>query len=320
MNRSPIRAVVWLFTLCLITAGALAKDKAPTQTAWALVVRGPAEVYKRASPGKKVLAHLNSGALVAAFKTQRSRGQEWTQVRVMDLATLEVVTGWAESSRFQKIPVDRYPDDAELEKLMGGEFLEDLQTKYTKLARFLVRVGGQEPALVCYLGSIFLPSTRLQVFESSQGKWTVGPHMEFTSSQTQTGVTEIEVRDLIGDGNECLLMHEPFAKPLGASGINLVIRRIAANGFTTLWQAPLELRNLASYPPKINTLDPPAKNIGAPGTVTKGAVEYKSNGRISEPVWKGKVGFYIPGREEPVNKVNVEKVCPWNGSEFAPLN
>jgi hypothetical protein len=320
MHRLPFRATAWLFAIFVLAASAPAKQKGPTQTAWALVVKGPVEVYPKSSPGKKVLARLGSGALVAAFKTQRSGGGEWTQVRVVVPATLEVTMGWAESSRLETVPLDRFPADAELEKVLGGVYLEDVNARYTQIARFLMRLGRQEPALVCYIGSTFLPRTRLQVFETSGGNWVAGPYLEFLSSQIQTGVTAIEVRDLLGDGNECLVTHEPFAETFGTSGVNLVIRRIEAGKFKTLWQAPLELRNLTSFPPQIKVLDPPEKNIGAPGTITTGKVDFQKAGRVSEPVWKGKVEFHIPGREKPVNEVSVEKVCKWNGSEFVSLN
>jgi len=34
---------------------------------------------------------------------------------------------------------------------------------------------------------------------------------------------------------------------------------------------------------------------------------------------KGKVEFFHFGREEPVDAVTIEKACPWDGKEFAPL-
>lgn len=303
-----------------LTAGhALGTGKPPTQTAWAKVVDGPVEVYPKPSVGKKVLARLGSGALVAAFDTKGSGGSEWTKVRVVTPAALEVMAGWTQSSRLEKLPVSRFAADSELEETMGGVYLEDVNARYTRIARYLLGHGQQEPALVCYIGSAFLPSTRLQVFEWSGRKWVRGPYLEFLSSQMQTGVTEIEVRDLVGNGNECLLTREPFAQTFGTRGVNLVIRRLEASGFKTLWQAPIELSNFTSFPPQIVVLDPPEKNIGAPGTVTKATVDYKSNGQVTEPVWQGIIEFHVPGREEPVKTVSAQKVCKWNGQEFAPV-
>jgi hypothetical protein len=318
MRRLVERPAICLAAILLAGSAAAAKEK--PQTAWALVVRGPAEVHSKASRGSKVLAHLSSGALVAASDTKRSGGVEWTQVRVVALATLEAATGWAESSRLKSLPLNKYPADTELEAILGGPYLEDVNAKYTQIARYLVHIGREQTALVCYIGSVFIPQTRLQVFERAGGKWTAGPYLEFMPSQAKTGVTDIEIRDLVGDGNECLITHEPFDKTFGARGENLVILRLEAGKFRTLWQAPLQIRNFSSFPPKINILEPPEKNIGAPGTIATGTVDYKTSGKVSEPVWKGKVEFYVPGREAPVNTIQVEKVCRWNGSEFAPLN
>ena len=318
MNRLLIRPMFCSAAILILT-GTAAGAKAKPQTAWALAVKGSVEVHAKASPGSKVLASLSQGALVAASEAKLSGGAQWIEVHVMAPATLEVAAGWAEASRLETLDLNRFPSDAELERIVGGPYLEDVNAKYTRIGRFLVSIGQEQPALVCYMGSVFIPQTRLQVFKLAGGQWTAGPFVEFLSPQAKTGVSEIEVRDLLGDGNECLITHEPFARTFGASGVNLVIRRIEGGKFKRLWQAPLEVSNLASFPPKINVLKPPEKNIGAPGTTATGSVEYKINGKISEPVWKGKVEFHIPGREAPLDTVSVEKVCHWNGSEFAPL-
>jgi hypothetical protein len=318
MNRLVERPVICLAAILLAAGAAAAKEK--PQTAWALVIQGPAEVHSKASRGSKVLAHLNAGALLAASDTKQSRGEGWTRVRVVSLGTLEAATGWAESSRLESLPLNQYPTDTEIENLLGGPYLEDVNAKYTQVARYLVNIGHQQPALACYIGSLFIPQTRLQFFERTGVKWTAGPHLEFMPSQAKTGVTDIEIRDLVGDGNECLITHEPFDQTFGARGENLVIRRLEGGEFRTLWQAPVQVRNFSSFPAKINVLNPPERNIGAPGTIATGTVDYKASGKVSEPVWKGKVEFYVPGREAPVNTIQVEKVCKWNGDEFVPLN
>ncbi len=321
MKGRRTRNLAKVFVFLLIAVPTAAKEKKPKQTGWAEVTNSVAEVRSKPSAGKKALTRLSAGALVATYQSKRSDAAEWTQVRTAIPATLEPVTGWVESSRLRIFPSDRFPSDEDLEKAMGGVYLEDVTTKYIQIARFLVERHGKEPLVAAYIGSTFLPHTRLQVFEMKGGTWTAGPYVEFLSSEVKkTGMTEIEVRDLLGDGNECFVTHEPFAQSFASSGVNLVIRRVEGGGFETLWQAPLEVSNLSSFPPKIKVLDPPEKNIGAPGTVSTGTVEYRRNGRIDEPIWKGKVEFHIPGREKPVDTLNIEKVCPWNGSEFAPLN
>ena len=319
MKLRQFCAVIFLLAWCLVPGGACAKDKIPPQTGWGHVLKGPVEVRRNPSTSKPGLTRLQSGALVAVFETKQSKGTDWAKVRVVEPATLEVVTGWVESSRIETLPVKEFPSDSELLKALGGVYLQDFHANYTQFARYLVRRGTEATALVCYVGSPFLPHTRLQVFEPSRGKFVPGPYLEFPFSQMKTGVTQIEVRDLVGDGDECLIAHEPLSSSLGSGGANLVIRRIEAKGFKVLWQAPLELRNLSSYPPHPSALEPPEKNIGAPGTVTTATVDFRSSGRVSEPVWKGKIEFRVPGREEPVDTLTVEKVCNWNGREFTPL-
>ena len=318
MNRFVERPAICLAVILLAANAAAAREE--PQTAWALVVHGPAGDHCEASRGSKVLAHLRSGAVEAVSDTKQSGGEAWTRVRVVSLATLEAATGWAESSRLKSRPLIEYPTDADLEAILGGPYLEDVNARYTQIARYLVRIGRDQPALACYIGSLFIPQTRLQFFERAGGKWTAGPHLEFMPSQAKTGVTDIEIRDLLGDGNECLITHEPFDKTFGARGENLVIRRLEAEQFRKLWEAPLQVRNFSAFPSKINVLEPPEKNIGAPGTIATGTVDYETNGKVSEPVWKGKVEFYVPGREAPVKTIQVEKICKWNGSEFGPLN
>jgi len=129
----------------------------------------------------------------------------------------------------------------------------------------------------------------------------------------------LEIRDLVGDGNECLVTREPFDLGLENRGIRIVIRRLEGAELKTLWEAPLERRNLSSYPPKTRLLQPPERNIGEPGTVTTGTVDFLARGGRHEPVWKGKVEFYVVGREAPVNSIAFEKTCAWQGTKFAPL-
>jgi hypothetical protein len=320
MNRRRFRAATLVLSILVAAAGGAAKQKKPTQTGWAEVVNAAVEVRSKPSSGKKSPARIGAGALVATYETKQSHGAGWTQVRFANLGTLEPVTGWVESDCLKVFPTDRFPSDEDVEKALGGAYLEDVNTRYMQIARYLVGQYKQKPLLMAYIGSTFLPHTRLQLLSLNEGKWVAGEFLEFPFAQLKTGVVEIELRDLLGDGNLCLLTHEPFAQSFGASGVNLVIRRIEAGGFKTVWKAPLEVRNLSSYPPKIKTLDPPEKNIGAPGTVSTGTVEYRRNGKTEEPVWKGKVEFYVVGREAPVNELKVEKVCHWTGSEFAPLN
>jgi hypothetical protein len=164
-----------------------------------------------------------------------------------------------------------------------------------------------------------MSSSRLQVFFRVQGKMPAGPHVELPFSEMQSGITKLEVRDLIGDGNECILAHEPFTQGPENSGLLMVIRRIERDELKVLWKGPLEWRNLANYPPKIGPRQPPEANIGTPGTVTKAEVEFRARGRQTDIVWRGKVEFRAIGREAPVETLNIEKTITWDGTKFTLL-
>ena len=72
------------------------------------------------------------------------------------------------------------------------------------------------------------------------------------------GILSGEVRDLLGDGIECLITHEPFREGPATLGVNIVIRRLEGGNFSSLWAAPIESRNLGFFPPRVaNT--PPAR-------------------------------------------------------------
>src|SRR5208283_588178 len=102
-------------------------------------------------------------------------------------------------------------------------------------------------------------------------------------------------------------------------GVNMVIRRLEHGNFLSLWTAPLESRNLGTFPPEVQILRPLEKNAGAPGTVTKGEVEFQARGEIYIPVWKATVEFFAVGQDKPIDSVKVTKACAWNGSEFESL-
>jgi hypothetical protein len=295
------------------------KKEPPKSTGWCYVSQGPVEVRPKTSERKTAVVRLGRGALAPVFEVKQAGGKSWTRIQAVNPAKLTAEMGWVISSQVEVLPASQFPPDAELLKLLGGAYLDDFTAGHTAFARFLVRQGKREPAMACFLGAPILPQARLQVFLHTPGKWVVGPSLEFAFPDLQAGVTRLEIRDLLGDGDECLVTRETFRLGPQNEGLNLVIRKIAAGAFQKLWQAPVELRNLASFPPKLQILTPPEKNIGAPGTVTKGDVDFRARDRINEPVWKGEVEFLVFGREQPVETVTVEKVCAWDGTKFAPL-
>jgi hypothetical protein len=237
----------------------------------------------------------------------------------VDPAKMVPAKGWIDAIYVEALPAGRFPTDKEILKLADGVFLEDFIEKNTAVARYLVRAPGKEPALVCYLGSVVLPHTRLQIFLPSPGKWSPGPSIELPFSEMQSAIIRLEVRDLLGDGNECLITHEPFRVGPQNAGVNLVIRRLEGGSLKSLWKTPIEARNLASYPPQMDILEPPEMNIGRPGTDTKGDVEFRAREALTDIIWRGKVNFHALGREEPVESISIERAWSWDGTKFAPL-
>jgi hypothetical protein len=295
------------------------KKKPPGPIGWCVAKVDKLEVTPKPAGRKKTLAHLGRGSLLAAYEVKQKGGRNWTRVSAVDPAKLTAEMGWVDSGRTESLPLSQFPGDGELLRLIGGAYLDDFAAAHTSIARYLVGRAGGDPLLVCFLGSPIFPTARLQVFRHAQSGLTLGPYLEVPFADMQSAIHHIEVRNLFGDGNGYLITQEVFAAGPANHGVNLVIRAISAEGFKTLWKAPIEIGNLGSFPAKIQALSPPERNIGAPGTVTKGDVEFRPQGKVLQPVWKGKVEFHAVGREEPVQTVSIEKVCAWDGSKFAPL-
>jgi hypothetical protein len=312
-----------LQTLCLLLIGGWlfpavsAKENKPV--GWAYVAREKVEVRPSASDRRRAVGHLGRGAIVEVYDFAAKGNSDWSKVRFVDLETLDSRLGWVDSSEVEGLPLDRFPLDAELLKQLGGEYLEDFVRKKVQMARFELRQSATEAALVCFLGSPAFPQVRLQIFQRRNGKFVPASYLELTFSEMKPAITAVEVRDLLGDENECLVTHEPFNLSAQSRGVNLAIRRISNGRFEKLWEAPLEFRNLDSFPAHYQVLQPQEKNIGTAGTVTKATVDFRSRQKLSEPVWKGRVEFRVPEREEPVESVEFEKVCAWDGTKFKPL-
>jgi len=293
------------------------KDEKPT--GWGYLRGGPLELRSRPTARMPGFLRLGQGTIVSVVKWESHGGTTWALVRALDLSKLTPQVGWAESDRMERLPPGRFPADGDILRQLGSVYLDDFTASHTAIARWLVRRGTLEACLVCFIASSVLPTAKLIAFHHTQGGFFPGPSLEFPLSDTPAGIVAAEVRDLRGDGNECLITHEPFRTGPERRGINLVIRAIEARTFKTLWQAPLEFRNLEAYSPKLQVLQPPEMNVGDPGTVTTGEVSFRPHGNTYEPVWKGKVEFYVVGREQPVESVTIERACPWDGEKFAPL-
>ncbi len=268
---------------------------------------------------QKVTRNLARGALLPVFKTKEKRGAKFAQVGALNFGTGSSELGWVEINSSDLKPSESYPLDSELLRLLGAPYLDDFTAEHTDIARFLVRQAQGPPALLCYVLTAPLSMAKLVIFTLSQGKYLPGTALNILISEMKAGITSLEIRDLVGDGSDCIITKEPFREQAQTYGTNVRIRKIADGQFQVLWQAPIEFQNLSQYSSKMEILQPPEQNIGVPGTVTTGDVTFRPSGRGQEPVWKGKVEFFVFGRDKAVDSVNIEKACPWDGQGFAPL-
>jgi hypothetical protein len=287
--------------------------------AWCYVQEGPLELVRKAIGRRTGSLSLGRGALVPVLRTESKNGRKRAMLRITDLSTLNPVDGWVDASRAQIVPIDRFPSDQELLRQLGREYQDDFTASKVAVARWLVKEGNSGTALVCLVASVVLPASRLVAFLPAQGNFTRGPWLEFPFSDVKPGILSAEVRDILGDGIECLITQEPFRKGPEVLGVNIVIRRLERGNFRTLWSAPLESRSLDFFPSEPQILHPLEKNVGAPGTVTKGEVEFQRRGNMYMPVWKATVEFFAVGQDKPLNSIKLTKACAWNGFEFEPV-
>jgi hypothetical protein len=302
---------------------AAAKEKKPTALpapiGWLDLQSGSRKFSVPEADLQKATRNLPRGALLPVFKTREKHGAMFAQVGALNLNTGSSELGWVEINSSELKPPESYPLDSELLKLLGGPYLEDFTAEHTDIARFLMRQASGPPALLCYVVTMPRSMAKLVIFMPSQGKYSPGAALDIPITEIQAGMTSLEIRNLVDDGSDCVISKEPFRYQAQTYGTNLRIRKIADGQLKTVWQAPIEFHNLSQYSPKMQILQPPEQNIGAPGTVTTGEVTFRPVGKGQDPVWKGKVEFFVPERDKAVDSAKIEKACPWNGQEFAPL-
>ena len=310
----------------LIIAGAIALPKAPAQRsshpqpiAWYYVQEEPLEIVQKAVGRRTRSLILGRGTLAPVFKTESKNGSERALLRMTNLGTLNPVEGWAKCNKENIIPLDRFPSDEELLRQLNLEPPHIASGGSAGVVRWLVKQGNSGMALVCFVPLFGLPASRLAAFLPHEGSFVLRTSLEFPFFDLRPGIVYGEVRDLLGDGVECLITHEPFREGPATFGVNMVIRRLEHGNFTSLWKAPLESQNLEFFPREVQILQPLEKNAGAPGTVTKGEVEFQPRGKVHIPVWKATVEFFGPGQDKPLDSIKVVKACAWNGSGFEPV-
>jgi hypothetical protein len=320
--KYPCLIAVLILTLSPRTTG---KEKQkeerlpPAPVGWICLEKGTSDLLVPQPDFQKDTRHLMRGTICPVYKLKEKRGAQWAQVRAFNFDTGITQTGWLETNQARILPIDTYPADAEVLRALGAPFLDDFAADHTDVTRFLVHQGQAPPALVCFVFGGRIAIAKLVVFTRDQGKYLPGPPVDFSLNELNSGISSVEIRDLLGNGNECLITREPFQSQMQIQGANVVIRRIEGDKLVTVWKAPVEFRNLSQYRAKMQILEPPEGNIGAPGTITTGEVTYRPRGSGEDPVWKGKVEFFVLGREKALDSVPFEKACPWNGKEFTPL-
>ncbi len=319
MRKFPSLASLLLFGSFVLVAPVLARKPAQP-LAW--TYNGTASAPVLAKPGNakaKKRGEFERGALAELMEEKSSKGEAWWEVRFVNPETLLAVEGWVKARGLTQIPYDRYPSDSDLLTKMGAPYLEDFVASHTVIARYLMHQGPGNPMLIGYVGSRVLPQARLQIFREAAGEWNAGPHLEFSYVDMSSPLTKIEVGDLFGNQHECLISTEKSEPGPGATLTREVIRNVAGESIQTLWDAPTQWSALGSYPAKMDVLSPPVMNIGRPGTVTTGKVTFQSQSGTEDPVWDGKVDFFVLGRKKPVQTVPIHKVCLWTGEQFEPL-
>jgi hypothetical protein len=319
-----IAALVWLVAAALsFPPAALSKEKKPAgppkPIGWVYIDDGPRDFSGTTLDLNKVKRKISRGSLLPVFKTKEKNGETYGKVLSLNLENGYAEEGWVTITPGELKPAEAFPLDADLLDLVGGPYLDDVIANRTEVLRLLVHQPQHPDLLVCYLLAPQLMTAKLVVFVRNHDKFAVAGSVEIPMAESLNGITSIETRDLLGDGNDCIISKEKFRNLLDTAGTNMVIRRIAAGQLQTVWQVPVKFKNLSQYNSEIRILQPPESNIGAPGTVTTGDVTYKPEGKGQTPVWKGKVEFFIINHEKALDSVSIEKSCPWDGNKFAPL-
>src|SRR5208283_4020720 len=174
---------------------------------------------------------LARGALLPVFKTKEKRGAKFAQVGALNFGTGSSELGWVEINSSDLKPPESYPLDSELLRLLGAPYLDDFTAEHTDIARFLVRQAQGPPALLCYVYTAPLSLAKLVIFTPSERKFLPGAALNFPLSEMQAGITSLEVRDLVGEGSDCVITKEPFREQAQTFGSVLRIRRLLTASF-----------------------------------------------------------------------------------------
>ncbi len=313
------RAIGFAVAALVLLAPVAEAGKKPQLVGWGYAAGGPVEVYDRLSFHPNLIRALGRGALFGIYAEKEKGGKSWTEIMTVKPSTLEETLGWVESSQLKVFPAGRFPADADLFLLAGPPFTDDTVAASTAVTRLLLQRSSGDPVLVYLFESSGLANLRLQFMTAASEGYAAGPYLEFPNAEMRSPFSDLETKDAVGDGNECLISHESFSLGAQNQGVRMAVRRFEGGAIKTLWTAPLEYTNLSSYDPQPHKLAPPEKNVGAPGTVTNATVDFATNNGKPEIIWSATIEFHIFGREKPVDTLKVEKHCKWTGDRFEPI-
>ncbi len=320
LRKSVLTALMGVAWVCGAAAGGVQGKEAPDLLGWAYVKAPGVKIERKRKPTRQPLLTLGRGAVLPVFRIAGKKGARWFQVLGVDLEEQSPVRGWVAEENTKLWPVEAMPLAEALLVHFGRPFLEDRIAQTTHVARYVWSSEGAGRNLIAVAASPRLPSPVAKIFKKQGSGWALAlpqfPSPNF-SDDGGIGLRFLEVRDLAGDGRECVITQEPFRRIPGIEGVRLVVRRLGNGGLRSVWEVPREVSNCGSFPAEVQIKRPLALNIGAPGTAVNGEitfVEIPQGGMLLE--WEGEIEFYLVGREAPVETVRLKKVFRWDGESF----
>jgi hypothetical protein len=318
MKLRPLLLFLAVVSAVTPMAGAAEKSLKPDPIKWCYTTRPG--IVARTKPGndEKELVKLTRGSLQPVYEIKKTGSGDWLRIVNIDLAVMTPRSGWVKSAEVEMAEATEFPVDDKILALSGSPFLEDFIAENTAIARTILHTKSAGLVMICYMGTEVLPQTRLQLFIKSGGRFKASSYIDLPFSEMKSPLAGLEARDMLGEGDEFLVTREPYDAGPSNVGMNVLIRRLEGSAFKIVGRIPVSARNFASYPPRLDIAEPDEANIGRPGTDTKGEIEFRSRGPLTDIAWKGEIRFHALGREKPLETIPLERVWAWDGIQFSP--
>src|SRR5271157_5833884 len=119
--RFSSKGLGWLIItgIMAVTIGSAQTRVSRQPIAWCYVQEGPLELMQRALGRRTKPLSVGRGALVPVVRVVSKHGSKQAMLRIMDLSTLNPVDAWVDPSKVEIVPLDRFPSDQELLRLLG---------------------------------------------------------------------------------------------------------------------------------------------------------------------------------------------------------